>query len=98
GKIAIPDAILWKPGPLTDEEWTIMQTHVTTGYELIKDVPSLAPAAELVLTHHERYDGSGYPNGLKGRQIPLCARIFAVADTFDAMTTHRPYQAEVPLT
>jgi putative nucleotidyltransferase with HDIG domain len=97
GKIAIPDAILWKPGPLTDEEWTIMQSHVVTGYELIKDVPALKSAAELVVTHHERYDGSGYPNGLKGQQIPLCARIFAVADALDAMTTYRPYQAPVPL-
>lgn len=96
GKIAIPDAILWKPGPLTDEEWSIMQSHVVTGYALVKDVPALRAAAELVLTHHERFDGSGYPNGLKGQQIPLCARIFAIADTFDAMTTPRPYQEAVP--
>ena len=98
GKIAIPDAILWKPGPLTDEEWTIMQSHVATGYALIKDVPALKAAAELVLTHHERYDGSGYPNRLQGQQIPRCARIFAIADTFDAMTTPRPYQEAVPST
>jgi putative nucleotidyltransferase with HDIG domain len=98
GKIAVPDAILWKPGPLTNEEWAIMQSHVVMGYELIKDVPALQPAAELVLTHHERYDGAGYPNGLKGQQIPFCARIFAIADTFDAMTTYRPYQSAVPLT
>jgi putative nucleotidyltransferase with HDIG domain len=93
GKLAVPDGILLKPGPLTPDEYRIMQTHTTIGYELVKSIAFLADAAELIRSHHERYDGRGYPQGLRGEQIPLCARIFAVADTLDALTSERPYRA-----
>ena len=93
GKLATPDAVLLKPGALTEEEWVIMRRHVETGYDLVKRIPFLAQAAEIILTHHERCDGSGYPQGLKAPDIPLGARIFAVADTLDAMTTDRPYRS-----
>jgi response regulator RpfG family c-di-GMP phosphodiesterase len=96
GKLAIPDAILLKPGALTEEERRIMQDHVQIGYDLVKRIPFLADAAEIILTHHERWDGRGYPRGLKGLDIPLNARIFAVADTFDAMTSDRPYRSALP--
>jgi HD-GYP domain-containing protein (c-di-GMP phosphodiesterase class II) len=96
GKLAIPDAILLKPGPLTEEERRIIQGHVRIGYDLVNRIPFLADAAEIILTHHERWDGSGYPRGLKGTDISLSARIFAVADTLDAMTSDRPYRAALP--
>ena len=96
GKLAIPDAILLKPGPLSPEEWKVMQSHAQIGYDLVNRIPFLADAAKIVLTHHERWDGSGYPRGLKGTDIPLGARIFAVADTVDAMTSDRPYRAAQP--
>ena len=92
GKLGVPDAILLKQGPLTGEERKIMQRHSQIGFDLIKDIPFLADAAEIVLMHHERFDGSGYPKGLKGEEIPLGARIFAIADTLDAITSDRPYQ------
>ncbi|MBZ5540028.1 MAG: response regulator [Acidobacteriia bacterium] len=92
GKLAIPDGILLKPGPLTPEERKIMQKHVMTGYDLVKQIPFLVAAAELILNHHERCDGSGYPRGLKVEHIPVSARIFAIADTFDAITSDRPYR------
>jgi putative nucleotidyltransferase with HDIG domain len=92
GKIGVPDAILAKPGPLTASERAVMQTHVTTGYKLLNRIPFLAGAAEIVLTHHERYDGKGYPQGLRQESIPHGSRIFAVADTLDAMTSNRPYR------
>jgi putative nucleotidyltransferase with HDIG domain len=92
GKIGIADAILLKPGPLTAQERLVMETHVGTGYTLLKHIAFLADAAEIVLTHHERFDGKGYPQGLVGREIPLGARIFAVVDTFDALTSDRPYR------
>ena len=92
GKIGIPDNILRKPGKLTDEEWEIMRSHPQTGYEMLKGIPFLAPALDVVLHHHERYDGAGYPSGLTGLAIPLSARIFAIADSFDAMTNDRPYR------
>jgi response regulator RpfG family c-di-GMP phosphodiesterase len=97
GKLAIPDAILLKPGALTDDERRIMQGHVQIGYDLVKRVLFLADAAEMILAHHERWDGSGYPRGLKGSDIPFSARIFAVVDTVDAMTSDRPYQSALPL-
>lgn len=97
GKLAIPDAILLKPGPLTEQEREVMQDHVRIGYDLVKGIPFLADAAEIILAHHERYDGSGYPGGLKAEEIPLGARIFAVADSFDAMTSDRPYRSGMPL-
>jgi putative nucleotidyltransferase with HDIG domain len=96
GKLALPDGILLKPGPLTVEERVFMQQHVQTGYDLVKQIPFLADASELVRTHHERYDGSGYLRGLKGEQIPIGARIFAVADTLDAITSDRPYRSALP--
>jgi putative nucleotidyltransferase with HDIG domain len=92
GKMGIPDSILLKPGNLTPEETAVMQTHVRIGYELASRVAFLAPAAQIVLAHHERYDGTGYPQGLRGEEIPLGARIFAVADTFDAILSDRPYR------
>ncbi len=92
GKLGVPDGILLKPGQLTAEEWQVMQRHSQIGFDLVKDIPFLADAAEIVLMHHERFDGSGYPRGLKGEEILLSARIFAIADTLDAVTSERPYQ------
>jgi putative nucleotidyltransferase with HDIG domain len=92
GKLGIPDGILLKPGPLTAAERTLMQRHVQIGFDLVKDIAFLADAAEIVLTHHERYDGGGYPRGLKGDEILPSARVFAVADSFDAITSDRPYR------
>jgi putative nucleotidyltransferase with HDIG domain len=97
GKLAIPDAILLKPGALTEEERRIMQRHAEIGYDLVKRIPFLSEAAEIIFTHHERCDGSGYPQGLNAQQIPLGARIFAVVDTVDAMTSDRPYRRALPL-
>lgn len=91
GKIGIPDAILRKPGRLSPLEWEIMKTHPVLGYEILHKIKFLEEAAQIVLHHHEHFDGSGYPDGLKGEKIPLGSRIFAVADAFDAMTTKRPY-------
>ena len=91
GKIAIPDAILMKPGRLTPEEYQIMQQHSMFGYQVLSRIPHLQHAAMLALFHHERIDGGGYPLKLKGDSIPLAARIFAVADTLDAITAGRPY-------
>jgi response regulator RpfG family c-di-GMP phosphodiesterase len=96
GKIGIPDAILRKPGKLTVEERAIMEGHVRIGYELVCHIAFLAGSAEIVLTHHEHYDGTGYPQGLRGEEIPLSSRIFAVADTLDAMTSDRPYRRALP--
>jgi cyclic di-GMP phosphodiesterase len=96
GKLAVPDAILLKPGPLTEEERRIIQGHAQIGYELVCRIPFLKDAAEIILTHHERWNGSGYPQGLIGREIPVNARIFAVVDTVDAMTSDRPYHAALP--
>jgi len=94
GKIGIPDRILQKPGPLDAEEWKIMQSHVTIGAEIIGEHAGgmLALARSIALTHHEKYDGSGYPNALKGEEIPLVGRITAIADVFDALTSERPYK------
>lgn len=97
GKIAIPDAILLKDSCLTPQEFATMKTHSSIGYELVRRINFLASAAEIVLTHQERYDGSGYPLGLQGDQIPFGARIFSVADTLDAMTSDRPYRRALPL-
>jgi putative nucleotidyltransferase with HDIG domain len=93
GKMAIPDDILRKPGRLTPEEQAIMREHAFLGYQLLRNIPFLQEAAEIVYSHQERYDGSGYPRALRGDQIPLGGRIFAIADTFDAMTSDRPYRA-----
>ncbi len=92
GKMAIPDDILGKPGKLTAEEMAKMREHAYLGYKMLSKIPFLTEAAEIVHAHQERYDGTGYPRGLKGDQIPLGARIFSIADTLDAMTMDRPYR------
>jgi len=92
GKMAIPDYILRKPGKLTPEEQSIMREHCARGYQMLRKIPFLAEAAEIVFTHQEHYDGSGYPSALKSTTIPVGARIFAVADTLDAITSDRPYR------
>jgi putative nucleotidyltransferase with HDIG domain len=92
GKLAIPDAILFKPGPLTSEERATMSQHTIVGAEIMRDIEFLAEASKVVRSHHERWDGDGYPDGLASEQIPLNARVFAVADVFDALTTKRPYR------
>jgi putative nucleotidyltransferase with HDIG domain len=97
GKVAIPDAILHKPEPLVDEERDLMRRHAVIGWEIVGAVPFLAEAARIVRSHHEHWDGTGYPDGLGGEEIPLGARVFAVADTLDAITTDRPYRRAAPL-
>ena len=92
GKIAVPDHILLKPGPLNEEEWKIMRTHPEIGYNILSASTNLKEVAELVYSHQERYDGKGYPRGLKGDSICLGARVFAVIDAYDAMRSHRPYR------
>lgn len=92
GKIGIPDHILLKHGQLDELEWAVMRTHVDMGYHIVSQLPDLAMAADLVRCHEERYDGSGYPRGLQGEQIPLGARLFAIIDTLDAMTSDRSYR------
>jgi len=96
GKIGVPDAVLLNPGPLSDKEWHIMREHPRNGYLLLQKLPFLSMAADIVLCHEERFDGSGYPAGLKGEEIPLAARLFAVIDTLDAMTFDRPYRKALP--
>jgi putative nucleotidyltransferase with HDIG domain len=92
GKIAVPDRILLKPDKLTDEEWQEMRKHPEAGYRIVKRIGFLKEAAEIVHAHHERFDGTGYPRGLKGDAIPLGARLFMVADVYDALTSQRPYK------
>jgi putative nucleotidyltransferase with HDIG domain len=92
GKIATPDAILLKPGRLSPLEMSIMREHCQRGYDMVRKIPFLRDAAEIVYAHQERFDGTGYPRGLRGEAIPLGARIFAIADTLDAMTSDRPYR------
>ena len=96
GKMAIPDAILHKPGPLTDEEWRVMRRHPEYARTYLIKVPFLGPALDIPYFHHERWDGSGYPNGLVGENIPLYARVFAVVDVWDALTSDRPYRQAWP--
>ncbi len=92
GKIGVADAVLSKPGPLDDIEWEEMKRHPELGYQILNGIDFLRDAAEVVYAHHERYDGTGYPRRLRGDEIPMGARIFAVVDAFDAMTSHRPYR------
>jgi putative two-component system response regulator len=96
GKIGIPDSILFKPGALTPEEWAVMRTHTVKGEEICRSARTLAPVLPIIRSHHERWDGTGYPDGLRGEQIPLLARILQVADVFDALTSTRPYKAAQP--
>jgi putative nucleotidyltransferase with HDIG domain len=98
GKMGIPDSILRKPGPLTAEEREVMRRHCEIGFSVLERIPFLKDAAEIVLAHQECFNGSGYPRGLRGEQIPLGARIFAVADTLDAMISDRPYRKALPIT
>lgn len=93
GKIAVPDQILLKPGKLTDQEWDEMRKHPEAGYRIVKRIGFLKDAAEIVYTHHEQFDGSGYPRGIKNESIPLGARMFMVADVYDALTSERPYRS-----
>jgi two-component system response regulator RpfG len=99
GKIGIPDSILTKEGPLTAIEAAVMQTHPRIGYDILKGSPSkyLSMGAIIALGHHEKYDGTGYPNGLHGEDIPIVARVVAVADVFDALVSERPYKHAWPL-
>jgi putative two-component system response regulator len=92
GKVGIPDSILFKPGKLTAEEWVIMRSHTTRGVEICRHLKSLGPALPIIRHHHERWDGSGYPDGLRGKQIPLTARLLQVADIYDALVSARPYK------
>jgi HD-GYP domain-containing protein (c-di-GMP phosphodiesterase class II) len=97
GKVGIPERILGKPGPLTAAEWRVMRTHPLIGYQMLQGIPFMTTAAAIVRSHHEMFDGSGYPEGLKGDEIPIAARVFSVVDAFDAMTTDRPYRAALTI-
>lgn len=92
GKVAVPDRVLMKPGPLTPEEWQLMACHVEWGSELLRHLPDCESIARVVRHHHERYDGTGYPDGLKGADIPLASRIITVCDAYGAMLSDRPYR------
>jgi HD-GYP domain-containing protein (c-di-GMP phosphodiesterase class II) len=92
GKMGLPDRILLKPGPLTEGEWEIMRRHPSYAYDLLSPIAYLRPALDIPYCHHEKWDGSGYPRGLKGERIPLSARIFAIVDVWDALTSERPYR------
>jgi putative two-component system response regulator len=96
GKLRIPAAILTKPGPLTDVEWAAVRKHPEYAYDMLSRLKHLRPALEIPYSHHEKWDGSGYPMGYSGERIPLAARIFAVVDTWDVMRTARPYRPAYP--
>lgn len=97
GKLAVPDAVLCKPGSLSADEWSLIRRHPVEGARILSAVPFLHGATDIVLHHHERWDGAGYPDGLAGEEIPIGARLFAIADTLDAMTSDRPYRSGLPL-
>jgi HD-GYP domain-containing protein (c-di-GMP phosphodiesterase class II) len=97
GKIGVPDGVLGKPGPLEQNEWQVMRTHPEIGRRVLQGIAFLEPTVEAVASHHERWDGRGYPNGLSGDQIPLAGRIVGVVDAYDAMVTDRPYRRGLPL-
>jgi putative two-component system response regulator len=96
GKVGIPDSILFKPGKLTAEEWVVMRSHSARGEDICRHLESLRPVLPVIRHHHERWDGSGYPDNLKGEQIPLTARVLQVADIYDALTSPRPYKPALP--
>ena len=96
GKIGIPDQILFKPGPLTDDEWRQMRRHPEIGHRIARHIPDLSAIATLILHHHERWDGKGYPLGLSGEDIPVESRVLAIIDAYDAMTNNRPYREALP--
>lgn len=96
GKMGVPDGILLKPGKLTDEEWVVMRKHPVYAFELLSPIAYLCPAIDIPYCHHEKWDGSGYPRGLKGEEIPLAARIFAIVDVWDALRSDRPYRKAWP--
>jgi HD-GYP domain-containing protein (c-di-GMP phosphodiesterase class II) len=93
GKVAMPDSILFKPAALTSDEWRVMRCHTIRGEEICKHMQALVPVLPIIRHHHEKWDGSGYPDGLRGNQIPLLARILQVVDIYDALTSERPYKA-----
>jgi putative nucleotidyltransferase with HDIG domain len=93
GKMGVPDSILHKPGPLSDPEWTVMSQHPQLAFEMLAPIAHLRPALDIPTCHHEKWDGTGYPRGMKGEQIPLAARVFAVVDVWDALCSDRPYRA-----
>jgi response regulator RpfG family c-di-GMP phosphodiesterase len=95
GKLKIPDSILWKPARLDENEWKTMRRHAEYGYEFLKNLEWLRDAAEVVYSHHEKFDGSGYPRGLRGDQIPFGARVFTIIDSIDAMIYKRPYNEPI---
>src|SRR6201999_4252779 len=96
GKIGVPETILTKPAPLNEDEWIVMRAHPETGARVIEPLALSGIVHDVVLHHHERWDGAGYPDGLSGEEIPLCARIFSVCDALDAMTSNRPYRRAMP--
>jgi len=96
GKMGVPDAILLKPGPLTEDEWAIMRRHPQHAYDMLAPISYLRPALDIPYCHHEKWDGTGYPRGLKGEAIPLAARLFAVVDVWDALRSDRPYRPAWP--
>jgi HD-GYP domain-containing protein (c-di-GMP phosphodiesterase class II) len=97
GKVGVPERVLGKPGPLDEDEWTLMREHPAIGARIIEPIRFLTGAMEIVRSHHERWDGSGYPDRLAAEDIPLTARIFSLADSFDAMTSDRPYRRAMPV-
>jgi HD-GYP domain-containing protein (c-di-GMP phosphodiesterase class II) len=94
--MGVPDSILLKPDKLTDEEWVLMRKHTQLAFDMLAPITYLKPALDIPYCHHEKWDGTGYPRGLKGEQIPLSARIFAVVDVYDALTSDRPYRKAWP--
>jgi putative two-component system response regulator len=96
GKLAIPDSILLKNGKLTDDEWSVMRKHTTIGAELCRPLKTIGKTTEIVLSHHEKWNGSGYPHGHAGTDIPLLARVFQIVDVYDGLSTERPYKPAFP--